>query len=720
MRLTPAPLGPRLPARLLRPLLLAAVLEAALSLLPATVLFTAGCLGLGARAHAHGGAPLPPPDPGPVPRPPADPQPPRPPVVAPPPVSIPPQEKPPVTPAPAVPVPPATGPAAGPPGVAETLPTRPSSVRPNPRAGLEGLGRRPAATAAGGSVQDWPVWWRIVGGAWLPPRQWGMAGAAVTPAGNAPDVGREQLEAQQAALARQAVVPLLERLASTAGALEDVRGSALLALARISTAPSARACVVQAVRDAGAPSLVRESAALALGLFRRSDPAARLPALEVERLREVALTVADDDGAPMRTRCFAAFSLGLLGDQPFLEAGEQGASAWVRTLWSRMAMPRASRELPVALLLALSHQPPQSLLEPVRDGLRSILVGRQAFGREWSALERAHALACLARLAPGPAQADLLRALQRRGQSEEVVRAAALVAPALAAALEPGPRAGLFSGLAGALEGQADPWTRGLLRLAMGRVLGEDLDAPGSLLLVSSGLEQVLGGVDRARGIERGYAVLAVGLAGRGRAAPEAWGRRARARLRAGLEQGSEDPAVRAAHALALGLLPAAEAVAPLVGVVGDRDAPALLRGHGALALALLQPTAPEAVQAVVLALGVRHEAGLRAHAAEALATLRAREALPLLLREAADDLASEHVRAQAAAALGRLGDLGAVPGLAQLAADEDRSEPVRALAVVALGLLLDPEPRPSLLRITRDLPYSARTDALAELVTIL
>lgn len=54
MRLTPAPRGPRLPARVLPPLLLAAVLEAALSLLPATVLVAAGCLGLGARAHAHG------------------------------------------------------------------------------------------------------------------------------------------------------------------------------------------------------------------------------------------------------------------------------------------------------------------------------------------------------------------------------------------------------------------------------------------------------------------------------------------------------------------------------------------------------------------------------------------------------------------------------------------------------------------------------------------
>lgn len=668
-----------------------------------------------ARARAHGGQVLPPPE-APPPAPPRDPLPPRPPVPVPPRPPTITQDKPQGATQPAVPVP---GPVLAPPAVPESVPTRPSSVRPDVRAGLPSLGRRGAGSTSSSSLSDWDVWWGLVRAGWLPARERGLRAGAVTAGpGEAPDPAAA--EARQAALALEATLPLLERLAGPEVAESDVRASALLALARTSTAPGARAHVVRAARDAAAPALVRESAALALGLFRRSEGAARLPAADVERLREAALGVLDDDAAPMRVRCFAAFALGLLGDQAFHEQEALGAAAWIRVLWSRLAAPRTSAELPVAVLVALSRQPAASVLEPVREGLRSIVVGRQALGRTWSEVERAHALACLSRLAPGPALADLQRVLQRRGEAEVVVRAAALAAPGTCRAHGPDGRAALFAALARARDQQGDPWTRGLLRVSLARVLQADLAAGDGLLGVGTGLEALLDGVDRVRGPERGYAVLSVGLAGHGPAAPGAWARRARARLLEGLAQEGDDPAVRGAHAAALGLLGGEGAVAPLVALVGDRDAPAVPRGHGALALAMLRPTGPEALRAVVLALGVRSEPGLRSSAALALATLRAREALPLLLREAADEGASEHVRAQAAAALGQLADLGAVPALAALAADVQRSEQVRALAVVALGLVLDPEPRPSLLALALDATYCAPTDALREMLSIL
>jgi hypothetical protein len=565
---------------------------------------------------------------------------------------------------------------------------------------------------------------------WLPSREDARRRAALTgeaplASPGAPAVGsKDGSDAEREDLVARTAVPLLLELSGPSTKHEDLRASALIALARLSTTEPAIRRVVETASDRRAPQLVRESAALALGLFRRTDVAQRLPACDVERLREAALEVFDEEQAPDRVRAFAAYAIALLGDQPFLEGEAHGPELWVRLLWARLARPRASAELPAALFSALGHQPAAALPPSVREQLRALVVGRRVLGLPWNARERGHALTALARLAPAASARDLVRTLGRSSESAEVLRAAALSVGAHGAAYGAEQRTALFDALVRAVDHASDPWTRGLLRLAQGRLLAADLSSGAGLLAASAAPRTLLAAAEQATGQERGYAILGLALAARATfhegTGGAVWAQRARELMLEGLLRTREEDGERSANAVGLGLLGAEGAVPSLVPVVGDRSVGPRTRGHSAVALAQLQARGNESLRALVVALSERTHEDLRAHAALALSWLRSREALALLLRQAADPEASEHVLAQTAVALGRLGDVGAVPTLAALAADRAHGPQGRALAVVALGLVLDPEPRSSLARLAADANYPAATDALRELLTIL
>jgi HEAT repeat protein len=222
---------------------------------------------------------------------------------------------------------------------------------------------------------------------------------------------------------------------------------------------------------------------------------------------------------------------------------------------------------------------------------------------------------------------------------------------------------------------------------------------------------------------ERGFAILALGLGARPVADAErapAWVEEARRLLVTGLRKTSQDPGLRSAHAVALGLLGERTASEDLLALVLERDDPVDVRGHAAVALGQLGAARPEAQRALVLLLSEKRHEDLRAQAALGLSWLGSREALPLLLRQAAAPELSEHALAQVAVALGRLGSIESTGALVALAGDPSHGETVRSLGVVALGLVLDPESRSSLLRLALDANYPARTAALHELLTIL
>ena len=112
-----------------------------------------------------------------------------------------------------------------------------------------------------------------------------------------------------------------------------------------------------------APELVRESAALALGLLRRTDPARQLGANELDPLRAKLLMLWDRqvDGerveAPGRARQFAMFALGLLGDQPWHQDPQsKDGRLMSQLIWQRYTRGRyQDASFRIALLTGARH-----------------------------------------------------------------------------------------------------------------------------------------------------------------------------------------------------------------------------------------------------------------------------------------------------------------------------------------------------------------------------
>jgi hypothetical protein len=548
-------------------------------------------------------------------------------------------------------------------------------------------------------------------------------GAPLAEVGGAGAGGRDGRDRPREALAEKLGAPLFASLASDASALPDVRASALIALAKVANDTAARKVLRDVLHDARAPDMVRESAALAHGLLRRSSAEQRLAPGELGDVRQALLAVVDDVRAPERTRAFAAFALGLLGDQGFTLAAEQEGRVLALALWSRLGRLESSSELPVALLTALGMQSSADVPNEVRDGLRGLVVGQKVLGYRWSDMERSHGLTALCRLWPGGSFRDVVRELSRARAPVEIVRAGAIAAGSNAAHWADESRAEAAGVLRRALGAAKDPWTRGLIRISLGRILAADMDAHASGFSVTETVRLLAADARRVIDDERGYAVLALAIAARpvarGAEGP-AWAREAEALALEGVARPAEDDGVRAAYAVALGLLGAPAAAPVLETHLAERGLGPRTRSAGAVALGQIGLRTPEVVRALILTLMDRRQYDLRGDAALALSWLGTREALPLLLREAEDARAPERVLAEVAVALGRLGHLGAVDTLAAIAKDRRRGEASRALAVVALGLVLDPEPRPSLLRITAGANYPARTAALHEVLTIL
>ena len=346
-------------------------------------------------AYAHGtgwwpNPPEPPPDPPPPPPPPPSedaPPPPSPPTPPPPP---PPGPVPPIQPLP--PSPPGAKPPPGnpshprppaPPGPTPEVTKRPVSV-----AGQR-LRDRGAASGARNPDAMWQAWWSLNRFAYLPDRTTGRAKQTFTPADGEPAT-RTSWSERRASISRQAVLPFLLRILDPKGsARDDVRASALIAASKIGNDRLVRSLILRWAQDARAAPLVRESAALAAGLLRRTDPALQTDGESLDRLREGLLGLFDDGHAPTRTRAFAALSLGLLADQPYGSAFSKDGRLVVRALWTRLDRPDLHRDLRVALLVALGRQPRLGVPDGVREGLRSVSVGQTvaAASLEWDRAE---------------------------------------------------------------------------------------------------------------------------------------------------------------------------------------------------------------------------------------------------------------------------------------------------------------------------------------------
>jgi HEAT repeat protein len=580
------------------------------------------------------------------------------------------------------------------------------------------------------------MWWDLNRWSYFPTRGETILGdTVVTPTEDA--VKRVEAEARERArramVTRIRIVPfLLEQLDPTVVKRNEVRAAAMLALAKVSHDEAAVALLFRYAEDTQAPALVRESAALAIGMLRRDDAKAQMPGERLDAARSRLLTIVDDAKAPDRTRAFAGLALGMLGDQPFGNAFTKDGRVITRALWARTTQKYSSAELPIALLTAIGMQPSAGTAGGVKEELQKVVHGRRVGRRSWSDGERAHALTALVRQEGSGWPMRLFRVVTAKRIPASVRQAAFLSLAAKGSAFTGADRLDAAEATQQGIRLARDDLSRGLGLVALGRLVSADV-AAGSAILVkrSSTCATLLAEARHGAYGTRGFAALALGLAVRGATSADSAVRgdadvlkfagSGRDVLARGFER-SKEARVRGAYATALGLLgtqtPPAVRLA-LAEVLGDRGQDPALRGHVAVALGQMGERSAPVRKAMRTALWDKRSVALRSQAALAMSFLGGRAEAGMLIQELRN-ARSQWVLQQVAVALGQLGDVRAVPAIIEVAADERRGDEVRALAIASLGLLGDPEPKPSILRLTLDANYPARTDALHEAFSIL
>lgn len=669
-----------------------------------------------APAAAHGGNPKPGAPPPPQQKDPPPTPPPLPPAPPPPP--------PPKT--PGSPTPPAgpQAPVPGPP--APTTPPPPNTANPpRPATGGAGGGQRPHTGRPGGSSQaglpGWRVWWEFNRLHHLP-TSWEAAArrVGVVTVGSADP--EDTPSGRRDALVRTRTLPFLLRLLRSPETPDEVAAAACLALARLANDGLAVGLLEERLGTGRHAAVVEESAALAFGMLRRTEPERQASPALLDRVRRRLLETFDDPQRRWRTRALAMFALGVLGDQPGGgPAGWEGART-SRELVARLTDAHRSAEDDVALLSAIGLQPRTSVSSEIAGHLEDIVVGRRFAKRPWSDAARAHALTALARLdAAGWVEFALRTTCLRR--TPGLVRQAAFLAIATHAPnIDAAGRETATEWFRKAVAGARTPTERGFAWLAAGRLVGASLAAGSEDLLQHGDVGRRLEiEAANAPAEERAFATLGRAFMDAARARPESAQERAERLVPYALALGDAPfgPAYQGASAVALAIVGCEAGVPPLQAVLDDASADPDVRGLAGLALATLGDARPATRRALVTALWDRARLDLGREAALALSLLpRAGEASLLVPHLA--DRTPEHVRAQVAMALGRLGDGSVAAALIDVASDRRASDETRALAVASLGLLGDPEPRPSLERLVAGVVPDARSAAMHEAWSIL
>ncbi len=711
---------------------------------------------------AHGGGFLPPKSPAP-PKDPTPPTPPPPPIKPPDsapkprPTTPPPRLGPPTTP-PTTPTDPGVTPAGrfgGSPRPAPTTPSDPPPPPPPPppttpsdpappddgpptpgeplprSGGGRGRGADPASGRGrkGADTTDWRDWWSANAEALrsVRPRRVRVTTDSAFAGIGGGTSGSDRCEPPTRRQIETTVLPTLRAiLAATNRKDADTIAATALALAKASDDPADAVRIAAALGDRNLAAMSREAAALALGCFRRTNPPPAFDGRFYDRLRATLFETIDDRSESHRLRCNAAFAIGLLGDQGVTvdDAFAKDGRLAIRGLWMRLERPDTDDDTAVALLVALSLQNPAGVPRAVIDGLRRLAANGDTGRRRRGSLPRAHAVLALARLGDRDAIPLVTSIVKASGQDPNVRRSAVIALGLLAPKLEGLGRESLAAVLVDHAK-SGEPNTAGLSLIAAARLLAAEF-ADGRTSDAGLALTQrLVDAADRGTHAVRPFAAIAVGVALRpqGKALDDARFIDARERsldkLRRVYADDGEDPVVRGAFAIALGIAADAKAGPLLAANVASRRGSPDVAGYSCAALGLLGDVPPASLAALRTALADRSSDTLRLEAARALGLLGDARAIPALVAEL-ESGGSDTVLARAVVALGAIRDASAIAPLAALARKQGAPDSTRALAVAGLGLLADLEEIRSLSLLGIDSNYLAGTDALDEALSML
>lgn len=618
------------------------------------------------------------------------------------------------------------------------LPTPPPGTTPRPRGPITPTPRRVIGEGIAFVRYDWATWWQLNAEAWDLPRGVFLLHdrIAITPAEDAPTRGRGAKEAEleservrRLVLERarnRVVLPYLRSLvAEDSDAPAELVAAALIAWARMASDAEVVPILRRVATDARANLEIRESAVLGLGLLRRTRPELRLETQELEGIRDQLFELFDESGNPTRVRAFAVYALALLADQPYGEGGlESGGRRIARGLWKRLDARYLTPDLPVALLVALGMQPPESVPDGVRTELRRLALKGKPL---WTVSMQTHALHTYVRLlAPDRVGVIQYALAQKRSSSPNSMPAAAANALAeTAPTLSATERKAAVLWMQKLVPTIQDSRVAGLGVIALGALLGADLRDGATTVLEETKVARYLLRLAHEGDEElRPYAALALAVAARGDRLSSRPAAVFRAEVTKALAQGvgrtRGADAVITPHVMAAGLARAEAARPELIRILSNKHRFPEIRGHAARALGLLGRADEKTLELLLAATRDRVHPCVQAQAVRALGMLAAPGACDELLDQLKQADPSRSVAVAVALALGRLGDPKASDRLVLLAKNARAGARVRSMAVVSLGLIFDPESPPSRARLRTYANYFNLTGQLFAVLGIL
>ena len=516
------------------------------------------------------------------------------------------------------------------------------------------------------------------------------------------DDNRGETQAPTEAAIQDKIVPALIQVVKNKEIHPDIRGGALIALARC----GGNMAHVQDFFDiadpkSGEDKVVRESAILALGILQVKDA----------QIRDYLIKFIDNRDDQYRVRCFAMLSLGLLQDN---------SKEVYECLERRLDGSEAYLDIPTCALISIGLIGDNA---KVPDLLKWLDAGR--IGRfKLSDLERAHLVGALGKIGDPQALKPIADTLRKRGSFTR--RSAMISMGQIVPQLDAKDQEVHVKKFGQFLKSEKDNTARNFGVMALGRIGGQ-ADATKAVrgLCVRILTEQFHNG---NKNTERPYAALAMGLlafeSGATHVKPKEMKYKLAETIRKDLKLLKGDKTALGAQAIALGMIgdKSKDTVDLLIKILKDRGLERKLRGSAAVALGMIGD--PSAKEAILKALREREDRDLRVDTAVAAGLIGDSSAVVELVKVLKDPKASQFVLGSIALALGQIGDQRAIEPLIDILepkqTDGNYPDLTRALVAVALGQIADRRDIRVLARISKDINYRASVPALDEILTVL
>jgi len=520
--------------------------------------------------------------------------------------------------------------------------------------------------------------------------------------GDSGDRNRSESQAPTEAMIQQEIVPALVKVVADKNIHADIRGGALIALARCGRNMTHVKTFFEVAKPGSTEDkVVQESAILALGILQLKNP----------EIRDFLIKLVDNMDVPFRARCFAAISLGLLQDN-----SDEVFACLERCLDGRESTP----DVPVCALLSIGMIGDNKKVEQLCGWLDEGRIGKNKLND----LEKAYLVGALGKIGDPAALKAVEGTLRKKGLYTR--RSAMIALGQIVPQAEASVQMDYLKKLVSYLKNEGDTTAKNFGIISMGRIAG----ANGASEKVRDAGVTVLTDQFKNGGktTERPYAALALGLVcfegDKSVAKPAELKYKVAGLVRGELAKLKGDKTALAALAISLGMMGDTDkkTVELLTSILGDRGLDKKLRGSAAVALGMIGDIS--AKDAILKALQEREDRDLRVDTAVAAGLLGDSSAVKELVKVLNDPKASQFVLGSVALALGQIGDYQAIGPLVNILEPDKTNgsypDLTRALVAVSLGQIANREDIRVLFRISKDINYRASVSALDEVLTIL